>query len=337
MIANRYEDSENNVAPPDRVTREGFAEATDVSRRNRSLPLILTIGHSHRSIADFISLLKAHGIQRVIDVRTIPRSRHNPQFNRDALAKSLRASRIAYTHHKKLGGLRHPRPDSPNLGWHNASFRGFADYMQTPEFAAALARGESLARTKRCALMCAEAVPWRCHRSLIADALTIRGHAVEHIMTPTRANRHVLTPFARVRGRHIIYPASRLTQENKSPKEGKSMIQIARVYDLPKEKSGSHFLVERLWPRGMKKESLHLDAWVKDVAPSQSLRTWYSHRVERWPEFRKRYLAELRAHPAAWKPLLEAARRGNVTLLYAARDTEHNSALLLRDFLRSKL
>jgi uncharacterized protein YeaO (DUF488 family) len=114
-------------------------------------------------------------------------------------------------------------------------------------------------------------------------------------------------------------------------------IEIARVYDLPEKKSGSRFLVERLWPRGMKKESLHLDAWLKDVAPSQSLRTWYSHRVKRWPEFRKRYLAELRANPVAWKPLLEAARRGDVTFLYAARDTEHNSALVLRDFLRSKL
>ena len=115
------------------------------------------------------------------------------------------------------------------------------------------------------------------------------------------------------------------------------MIEIARVYDLPKSTAGPRFLVERLWPRGVKKESLHLEAWLKDVAPSRKLRVWYSHKFERWPEFRKRYLAELRANPAAWKPLLESARRGDVTLLYAARDTEHNSALLLRDFLRSKL
>ena len=115
------------------------------------------------------------------------------------------------------------------------------------------------------------------------------------------------------------------------------MIEIARVYEIDAKKSCARFLVERLWPRGVKKEALQLDAWLKDVAPSQELRTWYSHRVERWPEFRKRYLAELRANAEAWKPLLEAARRGNVTLLYAARDTEHNSALLLRDFLRSKL
>lgn len=114
-------------------------------------------------------------------------------------------------------------------------------------------------------------------------------------------------------------------------------IEIMRVYDIPTERSRSRFLVERLWPRGVKKDSLHLDAWLKDVAPSQKLRVWYSHKIERWPEFRKRYLAELRADSAVWKPLLDAARRGDVTLLYAARDTEHNSALVLRDFLRSKL
>lgn len=117
------------------------------------------------------------------------------------------------------------------------------------------------------------------------------------------------------------------------------MIEIARVYDHPRKsaKSGSRYLVERLWPRGMKKESLQLDDWLKDVAPSAALRKWYGHEVERWPEFRKRYLAELRANPQAWQPLLEAARRDSVTLLYSARDTEHNSALLLRAFLISKL
>jgi len=321
-----------------RATHGANARPSASMRRPKlSPPLILTVGHSNRSIADFIPLLKAHGVARVIDVRTIPRSRHNPQFNRDALAHSLRSARIAYTHLKKLGGLRHPRPDSPNTGWYNASFRGFADYMQTPEFAQGLARAESLARTKRCALMCAEAVPWRCHRSLLADALAVRGYLVAHIMTPTRANPHKLTSFARVRGLSILYPASRLTRRENSRPAGKTMIEIARVYDPLKSTAGSRFLVERLWPRGVKKESLHLDAWLKDVAPSQKLRVWYSHKVERWPEFRKRYLAELRANSAAWKPLLEAARGGDVTLLYAARDTEHNSALLLRDFLRSKL
>lgn len=117
------------------------------------------------------------------------------------------------------------------------------------------------------------------------------------------------------------------------------MIEIARVYDQPHKsaKSGSRYLVERLWPRGMKKESLQIDGWLKDVAPSNDLRHWYAHKVERWPEFRKRYLTELRANPKAWQPLLEAARRGNVTLLYSARDTEHNSAVVLGAFLASKL
>lgn len=119
------------------------------------------------------------------------------------------------------------------------------------------------------------------------------------------------------------------------------MIEAVRVYDSPRPKAGAkksaRFLVERLWPRGMKKESLQLDGWLKDVAPSPALRKWYSHDVERWPEFRKRYLAELRKNSSAWQPLLEAARHGNVTLLYSARDTEHNSALILRAFLISKL
>ena len=185
---------------------------TSTLKRSSACPLILTIGHSNRSIEDFLTLLKAHGVQRLVDVRTVPRSRHNPQFNRDALPQTLRRSRIAYTHLAKLGGLRRAKPDSVNTGWNNSSFRGFADYMQTPEFAAGLARLEKLAQTKRCAIMCAEAVPWRCHRSLLADALTVRGHVVEHIMTPTRRNLHKLTPFARVRGKKITYPATRATR-----------------------------------------------------------------------------------------------------------------------------
>ena len=188
------------------------------SKRTSAQPLIFTVGHSNRSIDDFLALLKSHNVKRLVDVRTIPKSRHNPQFNRDALAASLRAAHIAYTHLPKLGGLRRARPDSVNTGWNNSSFRGFADYMQTPEFSAALARLEKparrggLARTKQCAIMCAEAVPWRCHRSLIADALTVRGHAVKHIMTPSRASLHKLTPFARVRGERITYPPNKSTR-----------------------------------------------------------------------------------------------------------------------------
>ncbi|HVA17992.1 MAG TPA: DUF488 domain-containing protein [Candidatus Dormibacteraeota bacterium] len=208
------------------ATRKSPAGNTEVRKKTprRSLPIVLTIGHSNRSIADFLALLKTHDVQRLVDVRTVPRSRHNPQFNRlpaqagGALPQTLRRARIAYTHLAKLGGLRRTRLDSPNTGWNNLSFRGFADYMQTAEFAAGIARLEKLARpggqakTKRCVIMCAEAVPWRCHRLLLADALTVRGYAVEHIITPTRRNLHKLTPFARVRDRRITYPATRATR-----------------------------------------------------------------------------------------------------------------------------
>ena len=139
---------------------------------------LYTIGHSTRTADALVELLRAHRIEMLVDVRTIPRSRHNPQFNRDALAQSLAAAGIDYAHHPALGGLRHPRKDSVNLGWRNASFRGYADYMQTAEFARALDALEALADARRTAIMCAEAVPWRCHRGLIADALTVRGRPV---------------------------------------------------------------------------------------------------------------------------------------------------------------
>jgi|SRR5580700_1049037 uncharacterized protein (DUF488 family) len=171
---------------------------------------LFTVGHSTRPIEEFIELLKAHGIERVIDVRTIPRSRHNPQFNSESLAESLRAAGIAYTPIKKLGGLRRPRPGSINLGWRNSGFRGFADYMQTPEFEAALERAIKLAKTKTCALMCAEAVPWRCHRSLISDALVVRKFPVKHIVSGTRAQPHKITPFALVRASRITYPDEKI-------------------------------------------------------------------------------------------------------------------------------
>jgi uncharacterized protein (DUF488 family) len=167
---------------------------------------VFTIGHSNRPLEDFLEILKAYGIRRVIDIRTIPRSRHNPQFNREELRRSLHAAKIAYVHLKKLGGLRHARPDSKNLGWHNASFRGFADYMQTEEFQLGLERVLKLTATKPSALMCAEAVPWRCHRSLVADALLVRHVPVSHILGRSRAQPHTLTPFARVRGKQIRYP-----------------------------------------------------------------------------------------------------------------------------------
>jgi len=173
-----------------------------------SAPLsVFTIGHSTRPIEQFIEILKAHGVTQVIDIRTIPKSRHNPQFNSDALAASLRTARIRYVHLKDLGGLRRARPDSINLGWRNASFRGFADYMQTPEFIAALERAMRLSEENPSALMCAEAVPWRCHRSLVADALLVRGIRVLEIVSAAEPKEHKLTPFARVRGTSVSYPS----------------------------------------------------------------------------------------------------------------------------------
>jgi uncharacterized protein (DUF488 family) len=170
------------------------------------IPDILTIGHSTRTWREFLDILRAHRVKRVIDVRSIPRSRHNPQFNREILSTKLRAAKIGYVHLRKLGGLRHARRDSANMGWRNTSFRGFADYMQTPEFEAGLHRLMKLAGQKRSAIMCAEAVPWRCHRSLIADALTVRGIQVADIMSMNRSQIHSLIPFARVQGHCITYP-----------------------------------------------------------------------------------------------------------------------------------
>jgi uncharacterized protein (DUF488 family) len=145
----------------------------------------MTVGHSTRSIEDFVELLKAHGVKRLVDVRTVPRSRRNPQFNREALPQALKPARISYTHMPQLGGLRHPRADSQNTAWRNTSFRGYADYMQTPDFAKGLGTLLELAGKHQMAVMCAEAVPWRCHRSLIADALVARGIQAEHIMSVT--------------------------------------------------------------------------------------------------------------------------------------------------------
>ncbi len=168
--------------------------------------MVFTIGHSTRPLEEFIRILQEHGVRKVADVRTVPRSRHNPQYNRETLPQSLREAGLEYVHLAGLGGLRHPRADSPNLGWRNASFRGFADYMQTPEFAASLKELMDQARREPLVLMCAEAVPWRCHRSLIADALTVQGFRVEHLLGPGRSQPHRLTPFARVMGATITYP-----------------------------------------------------------------------------------------------------------------------------------
>jgi uncharacterized protein (DUF488 family) len=176
--------------------------------------IVFTIGHSTRLLEDFVALLRSNGVGQLIDIRTIPKSRRNPQFGSDNLAGSLRAAGIEYAHLKALGGLRHPQRDSVNMGWRNASFRGYADYMQTAEFEAALDRAIDLARQKPTALMCAEAVPWRCHRSLVADALIVRGIEVREIVSGSPPNEHKLTPFARVQGMHITYPKNDDAQMN---------------------------------------------------------------------------------------------------------------------------
>jgi len=172
---------------------------------------IFTVGHSTLPLETFIALLKTYGIERLVDIRTVPRSRHNPQFNSDTLDDALKAETIEYVPLQKLGGLRHARKDSPNAGWRNKSFRGYADYMQTPEFADALATLIHMSREKRVAIMCAEAVPWRCHRSLVADALHIRGVPVIEILSQSSYRPHKLTPFAQVQGTHITYPPEQST------------------------------------------------------------------------------------------------------------------------------
>jgi uncharacterized protein (DUF488 family) len=168
---------------------------------------IYTVGHSTRPLAALVGLLRAFDIAVLVDIRTIPRSRHNPQFNREALGASLLSRKLRYTHFPELGGLRGPRSDSPNAGWRNASFRGFADYMLTREFESGLAKLCALTSEGRVALMCAEAVPWLSHRSLVADALTVRGARVEHIIDSGRSISHFVTEFAKVDVTRVTYPS----------------------------------------------------------------------------------------------------------------------------------
>jgi uncharacterized protein (DUF488 family) len=168
--------------------------------------VMLTVGHSTRPLAEFIALLKAHSVARLVDVRTVPRSRHNPQFDTDTLPAALAAEGIGYEHVPGLGGFRRTHPGSLNTGWRNVSFRGYADYMQTPVFEKHLVKLIEMATRERIVLMCAEAVPWRCHRSLIADALVVHGLRVEEIINGNRRQVHTLTPFSRVCGTAITYP-----------------------------------------------------------------------------------------------------------------------------------
>jgi len=168
--------------------------------------VVYAIGHSTRTIDAFIEILQAHSIAILADIRTIPKSRHNPQFNEDELKQSLEARGIRYVHFRELGGLRKAKKDSVNTGWQNASFRGFADYMQTREFVSAIRKLMQLAKQGRVAIMCAEGNPFRCHRSLVADALTVRKVRVLHISGKASVREHTLTRFARISGTKITYP-----------------------------------------------------------------------------------------------------------------------------------
>jgi uncharacterized protein (DUF488 family) len=169
--------------------------------------MITTIGHSTHPIKEFIEILKAHHIQTLVDVRTIPRSRFNPQFNQTTLAKNLHKESITYVHFPELGGLRRTSKESINTAWRNLSFRGYADYMQTPNFVHAIGKLLKTAKGENIAVMCAEGNPFRCHRSLIADALIVRKKAVWEISGKKSKKKRHLTSFARVKGTKITYPS----------------------------------------------------------------------------------------------------------------------------------
>ncbi|WP_417562893.1 DUF488 family protein [Microbacterium sp.] len=179
---------------------------------------VYTIGHSTHTIDEFAQLLQTHGVRGVVDVRTVPRSRHTPQFNEDVLGTALGAHGVAYTHLAALGGLRHTTKASVNTGWRNASFRGYADYMQTSAFAAGIDELRAVAAERPTAIMCAEAVPWRCHRSLIGDALIVRGDRVLDIIGAGAPREETLTPFARVEGTAITYPGDEPDTESDGAK-----------------------------------------------------------------------------------------------------------------------
>jgi uncharacterized protein (DUF488 family) len=176
-------------------------------QRTPSSLTIATIGHSTRPIDEFMAILNAHGIACLADVRTIPKSRHNPQFTGDRLAATLQEAGIQYLHCPDLGGLRTPSTASSNVGWNNAGFRGFADHMETATFERALEELVNTARRHPTAVMCAEALWWRCHRSLISDALMVRGIDVVHLMNQHTSEPHRLTPFARMVNGRLSYPA----------------------------------------------------------------------------------------------------------------------------------
>lgn len=188
---------------------------------------MLTIGHSTLPIEIFLGALRQNGVECLVDIRTVPRSRFNPQFGTEQLSRSIQQAGMEYLWMRELGGLRHPRPDSINMGWRNTSFRGYADYMQTGPFAEALARLIAMDCERTAAIMCSEAVPWRCHRSLVGDALLVHGCTVEDIFvaangTATR-KPHKLTPFAQVEGQRLWYPPEPASQPELPLTAGKTI------------------------------------------------------------------------------------------------------------------
>jgi uncharacterized protein (DUF488 family) len=168
--------------------------------------VIYTVGHSTRTADEFLALLRAHGVQLVADVRTVPRSRRHPQFTRETLARFLDTQAIGYEHYPALGGLRKPRRDSVNTGWRHPAFRGYADHMESDQFQRALDDLVRIASVQSTAIMCAEAVWWQCHRRLLADALLVRGVPVRHILSEAEAKPHELSEFARASDGRVTYP-----------------------------------------------------------------------------------------------------------------------------------
>ncbi|MGC1902682.1 MAG: DUF488 domain-containing protein [Candidatus Acidiferrum sp.] len=201
--AGKIEDG--SVKPPLQTSGDS-AKRTDAVQAG-ARQTIFTIGHSTHPLDEFVAILKNYGVAQLVDVRTVPKSRHVPQFNSESMSVELPKRGIDYVHMKSLGGLRRAKKDSINTGWRNGSFRGYADYMASDEFQQGIDQLLELARKKPTAIMCAEAVPWRCHRSLIGDALLVRGVQVEDIMNATSSRPHTLTKFASIDGQHIAYPA----------------------------------------------------------------------------------------------------------------------------------
>ena len=303
---------------------------------------MFTVGHSTHPIDDFMRMLTGAGVKAVADVRTIAKSRHNPQFCESALAQSLERGGFSYRRLAALGGLRHARAKSVNDGWRNPSFRGYADYMQTPQFSAGIDELMIMGSRQRTAVMCAEAVPWRCHRSLISDALIVRGVAVQDIISVTSVKASTLTSFARIEGTTITYPAADASLDAAGSPDTTSLpvtargVTVRRIYDPPEQADGLRVLVDRLWPRGVSKQRAALGQWCKAVAPSPELRKWQGDDPLRFEEFRIRYLGELQqpGQARALDQLSDLALHGTLTLLTAQKHTEMSKAAVLAELLR---